>query len=186
MSIRSSADVPGRVFRSHGIRLVRTHVLQRRPAVTARPDEDQVFERGAVGADLFDLLGMLGGHDGEPRARPVDPVFDILGGEQVGARHGDDSGFCAAEQHLIPFDDARDHHEGEIAPFPRRASSGHWRSCSTAGRDPNSCDGRRPRRCGRSRSAPSCRFSRPRRAMTSKAKLKSSGTSSEKSARLAA
>ena len=104
----------------HRIRHAGTHVFQARPAVPGIPgipDQDQVLQRRAVRADLLDLVGMFGGDDGNARVGPVDAVFDIPGGQQVGARHGDHAGLRAPQQDLIPFDNARDHHEGEIALF---------------------------------------------------------------------
>ena len=85
------------------------------PVAVRGADHDHLFERRALAAHRLDLRDMVGGDDGEARAALVDAVFDVLGLQQVGARHGDYAELDAADHGLVPGRDARDHHEGEIA-----------------------------------------------------------------------
>ena len=85
------------------------------PVAVRRADRDHPLQGRAFVAHRLDLRDMVGGDDGQAGARLVDAVFDILGLQQVGARHGDDAELDAADHGLIPGRDARNHHKGEIA-----------------------------------------------------------------------
>ena len=107
-----------------GVGFRRAQGVEAPPAVALAADDDQGLERRAFVADGFDGFGVLIGHDGHLGPGPVDPVFQVLGGQQVGARHGDDAGFGAAEDHVIPSRNARQHDHGAVAFF---SAQGHQR-----------------------------------------------------------
>ena len=89
-----------------------------------RADHDDLLQGRAPVAHRLDLRCVVGGDNGEARPALVDPVFDILGLQQVCARHGDDAELDAADHGLVPGRYPRDHHKGEIA-FGRADAAQH-------------------------------------------------------------
>ncbi len=87
--------------------------LLARPRV-AHPEPLQRLQAQRLGGHV-DLAGVLRIGDRRGGAGPLQPVGDVARGQQGGARHGEGAQLDAAEHHVVPVGDARQHDEDAVA-----------------------------------------------------------------------
>ena len=132
----------GELRRVEPVGLPRTGLLVAQRPLALRSDRDHVNQRGATRSHLVDLVQVLRGHYRNARARLVDPILDVLGREQVGARHRDHPGLGAPDQHFVPRGNPRDDYQREVPLFspelqqrPRKAVRGPAQVAEAVGLD---------------------------------------------------